>query len=56
MKYDIFISYASEDKFDAEKLYEALSSFGLKVWFDQNEVRVGNYLREEIEKGLSNSL
>ena len=37
----VFISYAREDVDAARRIAEALRSFGLAVWFDQNELRGG---------------
>ena len=55
-KYDCFISNASEDKDDFVKpLVEALQKLGLKVWYDEFELRWGNSLRKTIDKGLVNS-
>ena len=34
-RYDVFISYAHEDKNMAQKLCEALSQDGMSVWFDK---------------------
>jgi len=50
---DVFISYASEDRADvAEPLAAALADWGLSVWFDQAELRVGDSLRRRIDDGL----
>jgi hypothetical protein len=54
--WDAFISYASEDRESvAQPLAEALRKIGLKIWFDQTELRVGDSLRERIDAGLANS-
>ena len=56
MTYDIFISYASEDKDNiAKPLKESLKSMGVKVWIDEFELLVGDNLVKSIEKGLSKS-
>lgn len=54
--FDVFISHASEDK-DAvvRPLAKALVEAGLKVWFDEFELRIGDSLRRTIDKGLANS-
>jgi hypothetical protein len=55
-RWDAFISYASEDRDDvAQPLAEALSSSGLRVWFDQAELSIGDSLRERIDDGLARS-
>lgn len=56
-QWDAFISYASEDRAGvAQPLAEALASLGLRVWFDQTELRVGDSLRERIDDGLARSM
>lgn len=54
--FDVFISHASEDK-DAvvRPLAEALREGGLKVWFDEFELGIGDSLRRKIDQGLSRS-
>lgn len=55
-KWDAFISYASEDHTEvAQPLASALSSLGLRVWFDKAELKIGDSLRERIDDGLGNS-
>lgn len=54
--YDIFISHASEDKDDfVRPLAEALSSEGIKVWYDEFTLKVGDSLRRSIDQGLIKS-
>ncbi len=56
MKYDVFISHASEDKENfVEPLANALKEDGLKVWYDRFELKLGDSLREKIDEGLANS-
>jgi len=56
IKYDVFISHASEDKVDFVKpLATTLIELGLKVWYDEFELRLGDSLRRSIDKGLINS-
>lgn len=54
--YDVFISHASEDK-DAfvRPLAEELSQRGLRVWYDEFTLKVGDSLRRKIDHGLSRS-
>jgi hypothetical protein len=55
-QYDVFISHASEDKDEVVRpLAISLQSKGLKVWYDEFELKIGNSLRQKIDKGLSNS-
>lgn len=54
--WDVFVSHASEDKEAfARPLVQALESRGLKVWFDENTLKIGDSLRRSIDKGLSRS-
>ena len=55
-KYDVFISYATEDKLDlVHPLAIALKNEGLIVWYDDFELKIGDSLRRSIDKGLANS-
>lgn len=52
--WDVFISHASEDKNDvARPLSTRLEKKGIKCWLDENELKVGDSLREKIEQGIS---
>lgn len=54
--HDVFISHASEDKDDfVRPLANALIAQGLNVWFDEMTLRIGDSLRQKIDKGLANS-
>lgn len=51
-----FISHASEDKDEVVRpLANALKNLGIKVWYDEFEMRIGDSLRRKIDKGLANS-
>ena len=53
-EWDVFVSYASEDREEvAGPLAAMLSELGLRVWYDQMELRVGDSLRGKIDDGLS---
>ena len=55
-EYDVFISHASEDKDEIVRpLAHALQAEGLRVWYDEFELRIGDSLRRKIDKGLGNS-
>ena len=55
-EYDVFISHASEDKDEIVRpLAVKLQSMGLKVWYDEFELKIGDSLRRKIDKGLANS-
>lgn len=56
MSWDLFISHASEDKEDiARPLAALLESRGLKIWFDECELTLGDSLRQRIDQGLAES-
>lgn len=54
--YDVFISHASEDKDSvARPLANALVKFGVSVWYDEFELKMGDSLRRKIDNGLAHS-
>jgi len=54
--WDVFISHASEDKDAvARPLAEALKKRGLRVWYDEFTLKLGDNLRRTIDRGLSKS-
>lgn len=54
--WDVFVSHASEDKDAfARPLADALQAKGLKVWFDESTLRLGDSLRRSIDRGLAQS-
>jgi len=54
--WDVFVSHASEDKSDLVfPLVRYLDLFGLKVWYDEFELAVGDSLSRKIDHGLSHS-
>lgn len=56
MGYDVFISHASEDKDSVVRpLAQALVAQGLKVWYDEFELKIGDSLRRKIDRGLAMS-
>jgi hypothetical protein len=56
MKWDVFISHASEDKESiARPLANLLAQAGLTVWLDENELELGDDLGSKIDNGLSES-
>lgn len=55
-QYDVFISHASEDKQAVvTPLAEALMGSGLSVWYDDFELKIGNSLRRNIDRGIASS-
>ena len=56
IRYDVFISHASNDKASfVRPLALALHRRGLVVWYDEFTLKVGDSLRRSIERGLSGS-
>ena len=54
--HDVFISHAAEDKKRlVQPLARELARSGLRVWYDEFEVRVGDSLRQSIDRGLATS-
>lgn len=55
-EFDLFICYASEDKADlVEPLKAILGRLGLRVWYDADEIKVGDSLSASIDAGLTQS-
>ena len=54
--YDVFICHATEDK---ERVVRPLANrlvvCGLRVWYDEFELRIGDSLRRKIDKGIAQS-
>jgi hypothetical protein len=54
--YDVFVSHASEDKEDfVRDFVDCLQEYGLKVWYDDFTLEIGDSLRRSIDSGLKNS-
>lgn len=52
-RWDAFICHASEDKDDfVRPLANKLTSKGLRVWYDELSIQVGDRISEKIEEGL----
>lgn len=55
-EFDVFISHASEDKAEVVRpLAHALKQGGLKVWYDEFELKIGDSLRRKVDTGLAKS-
>jgi hypothetical protein len=53
-RWDVFICHASEDKVEVAKpLAQRLTKEGVKVWYDDFELTLGDGLRQKIDQGLS---
>jgi len=55
-KYDVFVCHASEDKERIVRpLCNSLSNLGMRVWYDEFQLQIGDSLRESIDEGLAQS-
>jgi tetratricopeptide (TPR) repeat protein len=55
-QYDLFVSHAHEDKAEVvEPLVAALQERGLQVWYDDQQITLGDDFRRQIEHGLAHS-
>ncbi|MCA1567554.1 MAG: TIR domain-containing protein [Acidobacteria bacterium] len=54
-KYDVFLSHSSKDKAAVRPLAERLRADGLRVWFDEWELKPGDNIPSKIEEGLERS-
>lgn len=55
-EYDLFVSHAFEDKEDiVNELVAEFRKLNLKVWYDTNKLKIGDSMREKIDRGLSKS-
>jgi hypothetical protein len=55
--FDVFISHASEDKGSVVRALAAAltDDHGLRVWYDEFELRIGDSLRRKIDAGIARS-
>ena len=54
-KYDIFISHSADDKGKVKEIAELLVNEGLKIWFDDWNLTVGENWRESISQAINES-
>jgi hypothetical protein len=48
----VFLSYASEDRPAARSIRDALSAFGIEVWYDENELDGGDAWDQKIRRQI----
>ena len=53
--YDVFISHASADNAVVRPIVLRLQNEGLRVWFDESDIRDGQSIPSEIDKALDRS-
>lgn len=52
--FDFFISHSSVDKHDiVDELVQTIRNMGYSVWYDKNEILVGDDISTKVQKGLS---
>ncbi len=54
-RYDVFLSHSSRDKAVVRPLAERLRADGLRVWYDEWVLKVGDNIFSKIEEGLEHS-
>lgn len=57
MNRNVFISYShsGKSKASARKVARFLEQLGLKVWLDQEQIKLGDKITDSVEKGLEES-
>ena len=53
--YDVFLSHNSKDKPRVRKLAERLKQAGLRVWFDEWNIKPGEIISLKVDEGLDQS-
>lgn len=48
----VFLSHSSKDKFFAQKIAETLRLYGVTVWIDEAEIKIGDSLIDKISKAI----
>jgi len=54
-RFDVFVSYARDDSTFVRQLVPALRDRGLRVWYDEGELRLGDSILRAVEDGLEHS-
>ncbi len=53
--YDVFLSHSSKDKDIVRDVAERLRADGLRVWFDEWEIKPGDSIPKKVDDGLEQS-
>ena len=53
--FDVFLSHSNKDKAEVRKVAERLRKDGLRVWFDEWEIKIGDNIPAKIEEALEQS-
>ncbi|HEX7331150.1 MAG TPA: toll/interleukin-1 receptor domain-containing protein [Pyrinomonadaceae bacterium] len=54
-QFDVYLCHSSKDKAIVRPLAEQLRNDGLRVWFDEWEIKRGDNIPAKIEEGLEHS-
>src|SRR5262249_16546843 len=54
-QFDVFLSYSSKDRAIVRDVARRLRGDGLRVWFDEWEIRPGDMIQKRIDDGLEQS-
>ncbi len=54
-EFDVFLCYAPNDKAAILKLKQTLTDYGLNVWLDDEQIDIGDSVRDTIERGVGQS-
>ncbi len=54
-EFDVFLSHSSKDKAIVRALAARLKRDGLRVWFDEWEIRLGDSIPSMVDHGLEHS-
>ena len=54
-EWDVFVTYAGEDRGTAAELTAELEALGVRAWFDRTELTIGTGIRRSIDHGLAHS-
>src|SRR3989442_10851082 len=52
---NVFISYSRSDRKDVEEIAQKLISRGIRVWYDQWEIGIGDSIVQKINDGISSA-
>lgn len=54
-QFDVFLSHSSKDKDRVRRLADALIGKGLRVWLDEQNIKIGDDITQAVAKGLEQS-
>jgi nucleotide-binding universal stress UspA family protein len=52
-KFDLFLCHNSEDKGDIRRVNQKLKNLGLRTWFDEEQIELGQVWQDELEKVIA---